>query len=65
MDAYEVYREWFRHHYGREFVCTREQWDEWCSAGTPRHDARIVDLLADQREIDRERQEGWTYGNVR
>lgn len=68
MDAFEVYREWFRAHYGRDFVCSREQWQEWCSRpgrALEAHDARVIDLLADQREIDRERSEGWAYGQVR
>lgn len=65
MDTYLIYREWFRQHYGRDFVCSREQWREWCrrpGKALELADARTIDLLADQAEIDRERSEGWAYG---
>lgn len=62
MDAFEIYCEWFRAHYGREFVCSREQWREWCARpALALADARVIDILADQAEISRERSEGWAY----
>jgi len=65
LDAYETYRDWFRQHYGRDFICTPEQWAEWCNQPSldakllQSADARTVDILADQREFEREAREGW------
>ena len=61
-DTYQIYSEWFAHHYGRPFTVTREQWNEWCrrpAKALERADARMVDVLAGEGE------EGWARGETR
>lgn len=53
MDSYTIYREWFLHHYGREFACSREEWDRWCK--TPARKAAEGDF-----DLETERREGWS-----
>jgi hypothetical protein len=55
MDAFTIYREWWRDHYGYECPITREAWQRWCAQ------PRVVEFVSDF-DFDREteRREGWT-----
>lgn len=54
MTGYEIYTQWCKDH-GQE-PPSKEWWDAACAKPS---DWRTRD--ADQREIDRERREGWAY----
>lgn len=66
MTGYEIYSAWCRER--GQVPPTKEWWDKACSKPyivfTPTTgDGRYREILDDQREIDRERRDGWSTGN--
>lgn len=71
MTGYEIYSAWCRER--GQVPPTKEWWDTACAARnaakqrllTENYGLRgdvLREVFADQREIDRERREGWAYG---
>jgi hypothetical protein len=56
-ETYDIYRQWFRDHYGYEYPVSREEFRAWCRA--PRRAIAENDF-----DIDTERREGWAYDNA-
>lgn len=63
-DTFEIYRQWCADH-GRP-APTLQWWLEHCNAPfLASYGRKLIEHRdADQREIDRERMEGWAYGYV-
>lgn len=51
VDAYAIYCQWWRDHYGYECPISPEAWERWCKQ-------QQADT---QFDIDTERREGWCY----
>lgn len=60
--GYEIYSEWCRER--GQTPPTKEWWDRACSQPRNIVNSAMLDMAADQREIDRERREGWAYGEA-
>jgi hypothetical protein len=54
QDAYTIYTQWWRDHYGYPCPITREAWDTWCKR--PKSSEPVSDT---QFDLDIERREGW------
>lgn len=71
MTGYEIYTQWCRDH-GQE-PPSKAWWDKACALEVAKEVGRAINygsgvstlanIRADQREIDRERREGWAYGD--
>jgi hypothetical protein len=55
MTAYAIFRQWCLDH--GQVPCT----EDFFHKATPHYALDEPDFRADQREIDRERREGWAY----